>query len=242
MARKFVLVPGAWLGGWCWKYLTPLLRDEGHDVYTPTLTGLGEREHLMRSEIGLETHITDIVNVLEYNEFTDVVLLGHSYAGLVVTGVAERVPERLAHVVYLDALVPMDDEPVSASEFYPPDEWDAMEAAAKDHAGGWPFPDDHPGWVGISDEDTRWMREKAVPHPLNTFKQPVNVRNPAAAALPTSYILCTQNGMDDSILDTIRQLCEQREWELRELDTGHWPMVSMPRKLAHQLLEVPCKE
>lgn len=123
MARQFVLVPGAWLGGWCWKYLTPLLRDEGHDVYTPTLTGVGEREHLRQSEISLETHITDIVNLLEYNEFTDVVLLGHSYAGLVVTGVAERVPERLAHIIYLDALVPMNDEPVSASAFYPPDEW-----------------------------------------------------------------------------------------------------------------------
>ncbi|WP_076431375.1 alpha/beta fold hydrolase [Haladaptatus litoreus] len=238
MAQQFVLVPGAWLGGWCWKYLTPMLRNEGHDVYAPTLTGLGEREHLMRPEIGLETHITDIVNVLEYNDLTDAVLLGHSYAGLVVTGVAERVPERLAHVVYLDALVPMDDEPVSASEFYPPDEWDTMEAAAKDHASGWPLPDNHPGWVDISDDDTRWMREKAVPHPLNTFKQRVNINNPAAAALTTSYILCTQNGMDDSILDTIRQLCKQREWKLRELDTGHWPMVSMPRKLAHQLLEI----
>ncbi|WP_330632527.1 alpha/beta fold hydrolase [Halocatena halophila] len=193
----------------------------------------------MCQEISLETHITDIVNTLEYNELTDVVLLGHSYAGLVVTGVAERVPERLAHVIYLDALVPMDDEPISVSAFYPPDEWDAMERAAKDHAGGWPLPDSHPGWVGISDEDTQWLRENAVPHPLNTFKQSVNVGNPDTAALPTSYILCTQNGMDDSILDTIRQLCDQREWELHELETGHWPMVSMPRELAHQLLEIP---
>ena len=236
MARQFVLVPGAWLGGWCWKYLTPLLREEGHKVYTPTLTGLGERKHLAQPEINLETHITDIVNMLEYNDLTDVVLLGHSYAGLVVTGVAERVPERLRHVVYLDALVPMSDEPVSASEFYPPNEWETMEAAAKGHAGGWPLPDDHPGWVGISDEDTQWMREKAVPHPLNTFRQPVNVGDPEIS-LSTSYILCTQNGMDDSTLNMIRELCEQREWQLHELDTGHWPMVSIPQKLAHQLLE-----
>lgn len=237
MAGQFVLVPGAWLGGWCWKYLTPLLLQEGHEVCTPTLTGLGERKHLSHCEIGIETHIMDIVNTLEYNDFTDVVLLGHSYAGLVVTGVAERVPERLSHVVYLDALVPLNDDPVSASDFYPTDEWETMEEAAKDHAGGWPLPDDPPGWVGISDEDTKWMREKAVPHPLHTFRQQLNVGNPEVS-LPTSYILCTQNGMDDATLEMIRELCEHREWQLRELDTGHWPMVSTPRKLAHQLSEV----
>ncbi|AEM59171.1 esterase (plasmid) [Haloarcula hispanica N601] len=237
MEQQFVLVPGAWLGGWCWKYLHPLLREEGHEVYTPTLTGLGEREHLSHCEVDLETHITDIVNVLEYNDLTDVVLLGHSYAGLVVTGVAERVPERLKHMVYLDALIPMNDDPVSAAEFYPLDEWKTMEAAAEDHAGGWPLPDDHSGWVGISDEDTEWMREKAVPHPLDTFRQQVNVGTPDVS-LPTSYILCTQSGMDGSTLDMIRQLCEQREWQLGELDTGHWPMVSIPQQLSHQLLEV----
>nr|WP_206537168.1 hypothetical protein [Natrialba asiatica] len=131
----------------------------------------------------------------------------------------------------------MDDEPVSASEFYPSDEWEAMEAAAKDHAGGWPLPDDHPGWVGISDEDTKWMRQKAVPHPLHTFRQQVNVGN-SDGSLSTSYVLCTQNGMDDSTLDMIRQLCEQRKWQLCELDTGHWPMVSKPQKLTRQILDV----
>jgi pimeloyl-ACP methyl ester carboxylesterase len=97
----FVLIPGAWLGGWCWKYLTPLLREQGHEVYTPTLTGLGERTHLARPDTDLETHVRDVVNVLEYRNLEDVVLVGHSYAGLVVRGVAEQVPERLAHVVYL---------------------------------------------------------------------------------------------------------------------------------------------
>lgn len=236
MTRQFVLVPGAWLGGWCWKYLAPLLRAEGHEVHTPTLTGLGERVHLADSEITLDTHITDVVNTLEYNDLTDVVLLGHSYAGLVVTGVAERVPERLSHVVYLDALVPLGDEPISASEFYPPEEWASMETAAEKHGGGWPLPDAHPGWVGISDEDTRWMREKAVPHPLNTFRQSVTA-DVSDRSIPTSYILCTQNGMDDATFEMVRQLCEQRAWRLSELDTGHWPMVSIPRELAHELLE-----
>ncbi|WP_225307889.1 MULTISPECIES: alpha/beta fold hydrolase [unclassified Haloarcula] len=235
----FVLVPGAWLGGWCWKHLTPYLRDAGHEVYTPTLTGLGERAHLGRPDTDLETHIHDIVNVLEYEDLEDVVLVGHSYAGLVVLGVAEEVPERLAHVVYLDALIPMDDEPVSAADFYPPEEWAEMEAAAADNDGGWPMPDDHSGWVGLSDEDTQWMREKAVPHPLNTFTQTVTAENPDATAVPHTYILCQHNGMDDSVLESVRDLCDQRTWDLYELETGHWPMVSTPGQLAQHLLELP---
>lgn len=238
-AESFVLVPGAWLGGWCWKQLAPLLRDAGHEVYTPTLTGLGERVHLARPDTDLETHVRDVVNVLEYEALEDVVLVGHSYAGLVVLGVAEEVPERLAHVVYLDALVPMDDEPVAAADFYPPDEWAAMEAAAADNDGGWPLPDDPLGWVGLSDEDARWLRNRATPHPLNTFTQPVGAENPDTATVPHSYILCQQNGMDDGVLEMIRQLCTDRAWELYELDTGHWPMVSEPEKLAEHLLDVP---
>lgn len=236
---SFVLVPGAWLGGWCWKRLTPLLSEEGHEVYTPTLTGLGERVHLARPDIDIETHVSDIVNVLEYRDLEDVVLVGHSYAGLVVLEVAEKVPERLAHVVYLDALVPMDDDPVSASDFYPPEEWTTMEATAEGNDGGWPMPDDHPGWVGISDEDTEWMRKKATPHPLNTFKQTVIAENPDTADIPHSYVLCQQNGMDDGVLEMIRQLCTDRAWDLYELETGHWPMVSEPDRLAQHLLDVP---
>lgn len=234
----FVLVPGAWLGGWCWKHLTPLLREEGHEVYTPTLTGLGERVHLARRDTDLETHIRDIVNMLEYEDLEDVVLVGHSYAGLVVLGVAEEVPERLARVVYLDALVPMDDEPVSAMDFYPPEEWTAMEAAAEGTDGGWPMPDDHPGWVGISDTDAQWLRTKVTPHPLNTFRQTVSAENPDTTATPHSYILCQRNGMGDGILEVVRQLCDERAWDLYEIDTGHWPMVSAPDRLAQHLLDI----
>src|SRR5690242_2869175 len=104
----YVLVPGAWLGGWCWQRVTPLLRAAGHEVYTPTLTGLGERVHLGSPETDLDTHIQDIVNVLVYEDLRDVVLLGHSYSGMVVTGVADRVPDRLSQLVYLDAIVPND--------------------------------------------------------------------------------------------------------------------------------------
>src|SRR5437763_6310667 len=99
----YVLVHGAWHGGWCWQRVTPLLRAAGHEVYTPTLTGLGERAHLGTPDVGLATHVEDIVTMLEYEDLTDVVLVGHSYAGMVITGVAHAVPSRLTHLVYLDA-------------------------------------------------------------------------------------------------------------------------------------------
>ncbi len=106
----FVLVHPAWFGGWCWGKVTPLLRDRGHDVYTPTLTGLGERAHLANPEISLATHIEDVVNVLEFEDLQRVILVGNSSGGMVITGVADRVPERLAQVVYLDAFVPEDGQ------------------------------------------------------------------------------------------------------------------------------------
>src|SRR5437879_1752139 len=104
----FVLVHGAWHGGWCWKKLTPLLRSNGHDVFTPTLTGLGERAHLANQAIDLTTHIEDVVSTLDYEDLRGVILVGHSYGGIVISGVADRIPARIGCVVYLDAFVPED--------------------------------------------------------------------------------------------------------------------------------------
>lgn len=234
-----VLVHGAWLGGWCWKNVAPPLRSAGHDVYTPTLTGLGEREHLARPDTDLETHITDIVNVLEYEDLTDVILVGHSYAGLVVTGVIDRVTERIAHVVYLDGMTPMGDEATSLFDMTPPEYRELVETAADESGEGWqwPMPEEPDGWVGISQSDARWLRSKAVPQPVETFSQSVEVRNRAAIDLPSTYLLCTRNGLPDEILDTVRGMVNERGWTLHELDTGHWPMVSMPSEVVELLRE-----
>ena len=109
----YVLVHGAWHGGWCWNRVAPLLRDKGHDVYTPTLTGLGERVHLATPEVDLSTHVTDVVNVIEFEDLRNVVLMGHSYGGQVITGVAGAIPERIGQLVYLDASLPNDGESLS---------------------------------------------------------------------------------------------------------------------------------
>ena len=134
----FVLVHPAWFGGWCWKKVVPLLRAQGHEVHTPTLTGLGERAHLATPEVGLSTHIADVVNVMSYEDLGDVVLVGNSSGGNVITGVADRVPERIAQLVYLDAFVPADGQGIV--DMLPPDRRQTVEALVQAEGDGWLWP------------------------------------------------------------------------------------------------------
>ena len=196
----FVLVPGQWTGAFIWHTVAPLLRAAGHDVYAITCTGLGDRVHLASPAIDLDTYITDVVNVLEYEDLHDVILVGHSFGGMIITGVAERVPERLAQLVYLDASVPADGQNSYDADFI--DEEAKLEAIAADIAGG--MEAGMPGFRPVSPEIVEWLRgaitdpaeaewfiAKLVPHPLLTDLQPVRLGNPAAAALPRAFILCT---------------------------------------------------
>ena len=134
----YLLIHPAWFGGWCWKKLTPLLRAQGHAVFTPTLTGLGERAHLARPEIGLEMHVRDIINVIEYEDLRNVILVGNSSGGMVMTGVADHMPERIAHLVFLDAFVPTDGQ--SMLDVIPPDRRPALEAFVQKEGDGWLLP------------------------------------------------------------------------------------------------------
>ena len=134
----FVLVHPAWLGGWCWRKVTPLLRARGHEVFTPTLTGLGERSHLAKRDIGLETHIQDVVNVLEYEDLSRVILVANSSGGVVITGVADRLPERIARLVYVDAFVPEDGQ--SLLDIIPPERRPVMESLVRTEGQGWLLP------------------------------------------------------------------------------------------------------
>jgi pimeloyl-ACP methyl ester carboxylesterase len=240
----FVLVHPAWHGGWCWKKVIPFLRTRGHDVYTPTLTGLGERAHLAHPEVGLETHIQDVVNVRKYEDLSGVILVGHSSGGMVVTGVADRVPDQVAQVVYLDAFVPDDGQ--SMMDVIPANRRQGIEARVQAEGKGWLLPSLAPvpwdqflreAW-GVTDEaDRRWMAARLGPTPFKHFKDSVRRTNAAAEKLPRTYIRCLQwpNPMYDRYAETARRTAG---WRYRELATSHEAFVTMPRELADLLLEI----
>ncbi len=229
----FVLIHGAWHGGWCWKKLTPLLRAAGHDVYTPTLTGLGERAHLLSPQIGLGTHIEDIRALLEYEDLHNVILVGHSYGGMVIAGVAEVAAQRLSHLIFLDAFVPLDGQSVLDTRS---DRGAPVRKIAQESGDGWKVPIVN-ATFGVTDEaDVAWMSARMTPQPLRTFEEPVRLTNPAAHALPRSYILCRQD--EPTLFDSHAQRVKSEGWGYFELRTGHDVMITAPEELALILLKV----
>src|SRR5579864_4967470 len=186
----FVLVHGGWHGGWCWQKVIPFLEAAGHDVYAPTLTGLAERVSELSPDVGLDTHIQDIVGLLEDKDLQGVILVGHSYGGMVITGVVDRVPERIAHLVYLDTFVPRDgDAMVSVSPLVI-----RPLLRRQTRADGWRV--DSRGTYGVTREpDRSWVLRSVTPQPLKTLEQPLHLKNPAIVeAVPRTHIECTGGG------------------------------------------------
>lgn len=230
----FVLIHGAWHGGWCWKKLAPLLRAAGHDVYTPTLTGLGERAHLLSPWIGLGTHIEDICALLEYEDLRHVILVGHSYGGMVITGVAEVAAQRLSHLIFLDAFAPLDGQSLLDTRS---DGGAPVRKLAEESGDGWKVPIIGKATFGVTDEaDLAWIAARITPQPLRTFEEPVRLTNPAAVALPRSYILCRQK--EPTLFDAHAQRVKSEGWGYFELLTGHDAMITEPEELAGILLKV----
>jgi pimeloyl-ACP methyl ester carboxylesterase len=220
----FVLVHGAWHGGWCWKKLTPLLQAAGHQVVTPTLTGLGERSHLLAPEVDLDTHIQDITAVLEYEDLRDVVLVGHSYGGMVIAGVASKVGARLAHLVYLDAFLPENGKAVKDYVPLPPTRDD-----------GWRMPPlGPPSAFDVTDErDVAWVAPRLGDQPLKTFTQPVQLSADENSSMSQTFIQCTQAPFFAEAAARARR----RGFQYRELfSAGHDAMITRPTELAKILL------
>lgn len=184
----YVLVHGAWLAGWYWQRVAPLLRGAGHTVFTPTLTGLGERSHLLSRDITLDTYITDIVQVLFYEDLTDVILVGHSFGGTVITGVAERASERIAQLVYLDAEVPRNGE--SDAGCLTPNMEEFVWQRARERGDGWLFTPSPVAIFGVNDPaDQAWADARMTAQPAATLTQPV-FYGAAVEALPRHFIAC----------------------------------------------------
>jgi pimeloyl-ACP methyl ester carboxylesterase len=229
----FLLVPGAWLGGWCWRDVAPHLQAGGHTVTAATLTGLGERTHLLRPDIGLDTHVADTTGLLHHQDLNDVTLVGHSYGGTVITAVAERVPDRLRRLVYLDAAVPGDGE--SNNDVIGRERAAALRAAADSDGDGWRVLPAVSVSDGLSDTLRGWVTARLTPHPLRPFGEPVSVRSQTAAALPRTFIrTSTQSALYADLMERARKA----GWSCRDLEGGHYPMFTQPQRLAAALAEL----
>jgi pimeloyl-ACP methyl ester carboxylesterase len=222
----FVIVHGGWGGGWEWTDVARKLRQQGHEVFTPTLTGLGEREHLGGQDTGLSDHIEDVVKVLEFEQLTDVVLCGHSYGGMVVTGAADRVAERIRLLVYVDAFVPDDGQ--AGRDLVPPEfAEEVMRSADERGDGRFPIPEDLlPPEGALSAERREAYIMRLRPQTLPTFTEPVRLSG-AVDELARAFVRCTT----DDIMAPFAERALAEGWTYRELATPHDPQLFDPEAI-----------
>jgi pimeloyl-ACP methyl ester carboxylesterase len=225
-----VLVPGAGLGAWAWNRITPSLRAAGHDVHPLTLTGSGDRAHLARPEVDLSLWVADVVAHLEAEELDDVVLVGHSFAGTVITGAAHRAPRRIRRLVYLDAMLPEDGR--SVFEVVGPEMAGFFEALVAGH-DGWSLPwltdeqlDEYYGDHALTAGDLTWMRRHLTAQPIATYREALRLDDAQARALPRTYVRCTGTPGPERIAPGTPG------WDTATLETGHWPMITAPSQTA----------
>jgi len=229
----FLVCTGAWSTGWAWKKMHPLMSAAGHRLVTPTYTGLGEREHLASPSNDLETHVQDILAVIKYEDLRDIVLIGHSYGGMVATGVADRARDRITQLIYLDAFVPNDGQ--SLMDLNPPAVQQRMQASAK--AGdGWRVPP-NPIPPDTSEADVKWISERRVPQSIERFEMPLRLQG-GALTLPRSYIYLTRIPPGDPFRPFAERAKNERGWRYYELDASHSPHVTRPDTLAALLQKI----
>jgi pimeloyl-ACP methyl ester carboxylesterase len=230
-AKTFVLVHGAWHGGWCWKRVADRLRQRGHTVFTPTMTGLGERSHLISKEVTLSTHIADIANTIEWENLTDIVLVAHSYGGLIASGVAERLHSRIGSIVFLDAFLPEDGETLlqkSSPVFV-----DAINRAMAVGDSGIKAPPS--AAFGIAPEDRSWVDSKTTPQPVGTYTEKAVYTGGREKIAQRSYIRALQY-KSATFDNNVAKLRAQGTWQIHEMNCGHDVMVIAPEQLTTLLL------
>jgi len=230
----FVLIHGAWHGGWCWKKVTPLLRSAGHDVYTPTLTGLGERNHLANPDTGLTTHIRDVVAAIEYEDLNDIILAGHSYAGMVISGVAMKSSNRIAKIIYLDAFLPADGKSLID---YVPKSVSRYEEIVKGKGDGWrlPFADALTmEALGVTDvNDVAWMSTRMTDQPFKTFTEKLQIPSEDEITKRGVYILTSDR---PPFVSASKKANEKNMKTISIPGAGHDCMITEPAAVADALL------
>ena len=227
----FVLVPGAWLGGWAWKKVVPMLEERGHEAHAVTLTGTGERVHLTSKDVGIETAIQDVLNVIEYNDLDEFVLVGHSFAGKVAAAVADRVFEKVRILLYLDAFRPQKVRTPQGS--FDPSEFGSPKP------GEWsiPFTENILDSIGkdVKGKDREWMLSKATPWPVKHSTEPVTLSK-NFDAVKSAYIFCTGGG--DSVDEILKGKWGKLDGPYRVIESGHWPMITKPDALVNDMLNL----
>jgi pimeloyl-ACP methyl ester carboxylesterase len=229
----FVLVHGAWHGSWCWKRVRRLLQAAGHEVFTPTLTGLGERSHLLSPQVDLATHIDDVVNLLVWEELNDVVLCGHSYGGCVISAVADRVPERIAALVYLDAFVLENAE--CLHDVLPREHKQRQLQGAAREGEEWRVPPIPAAVYNVNPADREWADRQFTAQPLACLTQPLELSGRGAAVARVTYVFAS-----DYPASPFRRFYERaaaRGWHTQTIDCGHDVMLDRPEDTARLLIE-----
>ncbi len=229
----FVLVHGAWHGGWCWVRVAERLRAAGHTVFTPTLTGLADRAHLMSPTLSLMTHIKDVTGLLRWEDLSDVVLVGHSYGGVVITGAADREAERVKSLIYLDALVPGHGQ--CAMDLRRPDQVEATLAAARARGAGWRIPPTTAATFKVNEADQAWVDAKCTDLPLACFTEPLYLNGAVDRIRTRAYIRAA--GYPAENFDAALEKFRAEDFDTYALDCGHDVMVDMPEELTRILLD-----
>lgn len=229
----YVLVPGAGQGSWVWKKVRSSLQRRGGEVFTPTLTGLGDRSHLLSPSISLDTHIDDVVNLIRWEGLNNIVLCGHSYGGCVITGVAERLPERLGSLVYVDAVVLQDGQ--STLDAVAPEHREKILELAKKHGDGWKLPPPPDAALDVNEQDRAWFAAQVTAHPLATLQQKLRVTHASRQVRDIRYILAGKSlltHLNRPYADLARSL----GWRTITIDCGHQVMLDKPDELVAELL------
>lgn len=230
----FVIVHGAWSSAWAWnRFVTPMLRKAGQEVYAVSLTGLGERSHLGTPDTDLDTHITDVVNVIYFEDLHDVILVGHSYGGMVITGVADRCPEKLSQLVYLDAYVPSNGE--SFVDHWTPEERQQRLGALEREGAGWRIPP-RPMQADDPPEVVAWAQQRRLGQPVKTYTEPIHLAR-GETTLPRAYVYCSGGKTPENPFTKIAaRLRADQRWRYFELGCGHNLYYSAPKETVEILL------
>lgn len=231
---NIVLAHGAWSAAWAWKKMRPLFRAAGHEFFSPTYTGLGDRAHLAAPAIDLSTHVQDVVGVLEFEDLKDVVLIGHSYGGMVATGVVDKARSRIARVVYLDAFVPKDGQ--SLFDLVGPKAEGNMRKGAEKDGDGWKLPV-NPMPPDTAPEDVAWASPLRRPQPIKTFEQRINLESTEAAP-PRHFIYAKRNMPGDAFRQFADRARSEAGWTCNEMDASHNPHITCPQELMALLTRI----